>query len=141
MGAAIPRGGPGGAGGSFLQAASLSAQRACGPYRACRRVAAGAQDRRRDRSHDGSQPRHRQPHPHPVEAQQNPHARLSRLPPNRYEFDAPGDMLHIDIKKLARSHKPGHRITGNPQDETRGAGMGVPSTWPSTTTPAWPTPP
>jgi transposase InsO family protein len=45
-----------------------------------------------------------------------------RLPPNRYEFDAPGDMLHIDIKKLARIHKPGHRITGNPQDETRGAG-------------------
>jgi transposase InsO family protein len=45
-----------------------------------------------------------------------------RLPPNRYEFDAPGDMLHIDIKNLARIHKPGHRITGNPQDETRGAG-------------------
>ena len=35
---------------------------------------------------------------------------------------APGDLLHIDIKKLARIHKPGHRITGNPQDETRGAG-------------------
>jgi transposase InsO family protein len=45
-----------------------------------------------------------------------------KLPPNRYEFDSPGDMLHIDIKKLARIHKPGHRITGNPQDETRGAG-------------------
>jgi transposase InsO family protein len=45
-----------------------------------------------------------------------------KLPPNRYEFDAPGDMLHVDIKKLARIHKPGHRITGNPQDETRGAG-------------------
>jgi hypothetical protein len=27
----------------------------------------------------------------------------------------------IDIKKLARILKPGHRITGNPQDETRGA--------------------
>ena len=45
-----------------------------------------------------------------------------RLPPNRYEFDAPGDMLHIDIKKLARIRQPGHRLTGNPQDETRGAG-------------------
>jgi transposase InsO family protein len=45
-----------------------------------------------------------------------------KLPPNRYERDAPGDLLHIDIKKLARIHKPGHRITGNPQDETRGAG-------------------
>ena len=45
-----------------------------------------------------------------------------KLPPNRYEYPCPGDMLHIDIKKLARIHKPGHRITGNPQDETRGAG-------------------
>jgi transposase InsO family protein len=31
-------------------------------------------------------------------------------------------MLHIDIKKLARIRKPGHRITRNLQDETRGAG-------------------
>jgi len=40
----------------------------------------------------------------------------------RYERSAAGEMIHIDIKKLARIHKPGHRITGNPQDETRGAG-------------------
>jgi transposase InsO family protein len=40
----------------------------------------------------------------------------------RYEREAPGDLIHIDIKKLARIHKPGHRVTGNPQDETRGAG-------------------
>ena len=45
-----------------------------------------------------------------------------KLPPNRYEHPCPGDLLHIDIKKLARIRKPGHRITGNPQDETRGAG-------------------
>jgi transposase InsO family protein len=44
------------------------------------------------------------------------------VPIVRYELPAPGDLLHIDIKKLARIHKPGHRITGNPQDETRGAG-------------------
>jgi transposase InsO family protein len=43
-------------------------------------------------------------------------------PAVRYERACPGDLLHIDIKKLARIHKPGHRITGNPQDETRGAG-------------------
>jgi transposase InsO family protein len=48
---------------------------------------------------------------------------LEPLPPIvRYEHPAPGDLLHVDIKKLARIHKPGHRITGNPQDETRGAG-------------------
>jgi transposase InsO family protein len=43
-------------------------------------------------------------------------------PPVRYEHAAPGDLLHIDIKKFARIVKAGHRITGNPQDETRGAG-------------------
>jgi transposase InsO family protein len=45
-----------------------------------------------------------------------------QVPIVRYEHAAPGDLLHIDIKKLARIVKPGHRITGNPQDETRGAG-------------------
>jgi transposase InsO family protein len=44
------------------------------------------------------------------------------VPIVRYEHAAPGDLLHIDIKKLARIHKPGHRMTGNPQDETRRAG-------------------
>ena len=43
-------------------------------------------------------------------------------PVKRYERAAAGDLIHVDIKKLARIHKPGHRITGNPQDETRGAG-------------------
>ena len=45
-----------------------------------------------------------------------------RPPIVRYEHAAAGDLLHIDIKKLARIHKPGHRMTGNPQDETRHAG-------------------
>ena len=44
------------------------------------------------------------------------------IPVIRYEHAAPGDMLHLDIKKFARIVKAGHRITGNPQDETRGAG-------------------
>jgi transposase InsO family protein len=43
-------------------------------------------------------------------------------PVMRYEHAAPGDLLHIDIKKLARIVKAGHRITGDPRDETRGAG-------------------
>jgi transposase InsO family protein len=45
-----------------------------------------------------------------------------QIPILRYEHPVPGDLIHIDIKKLARIHKPGHRLTGNPQDETRGAG-------------------
>jgi transposase InsO family protein len=44
------------------------------------------------------------------------------VPVIRYEHAAPGDLLHLDIKKLARIAKPGHRLTGNPRDETHGAG-------------------
>jgi transposase InsO family protein len=40
----------------------------------------------------------------------------------RYEREAPGDLLHVDIKKFACIKKPGHRLTGDPRDETRGAG-------------------
>jgi transposase InsO family protein len=45
-----------------------------------------------------------------------------QVPIVRYEHAAPGDMLHIDIKKFARIVKAGHRITGDPRDEIRGAG-------------------
>jgi hypothetical protein len=37
----------------------------------------------------------------------------------RYKHPMPGDMLHIYIKKLARIFKAGHRITGDPSDETQ----------------------
>jgi transposase InsO family protein len=46
----------------------------------------------------------------------------SKPPPLRYERAAPGDLLHLDIKKFARIVKAGHRITGDLRDETRGAG-------------------
>jgi len=43
--------------------------------------------------------------------------RLAHLEPpqpdNRYEHEAPGDMLHLDIKKLGRFRRPGHRVTGD----------------------------
>jgi transposase InsO family protein len=35
-------------------------------------------------------------------------------PPQRYEHAQPGDLLHIDIKKLGRIERIGHRITGRP---------------------------
>jgi transposase len=42
--------------------------------------------------------------------------RLSRLeppePPNRYERRRPGELIHLDIKKLGRFRRPGHRVTG-----------------------------
>jgi len=40
----------------------------------------------------------------------------------RYEHEAPGDMLHIDIKKLGRIERPSHRVTGDRTDRSRGAG-------------------
>jgi transposase InsO family protein len=34
-------------------------------------------------------------------------------PPNRYERRQPGELIHVDVKKLGRILKPGHRVTGN----------------------------
>jgi len=42
--------------------------------------------------------------------------RRSRLEPlepvNRYEHQSPGELVHLDIKKLARFDRPGHRLVG-----------------------------
>ncbi len=52
--------------------------------------------------------------------------RLSRLdppePPNRYERRRAGELLHIDVKKLGRISRVGHRISGDRRSRTRGAG-------------------
>jgi transposase InsO family protein len=53
-------------------------------------------------------------------------SRLRDLEPSepvvRYEHKHPGDLIHIDTKKLGRIERMGHRITGNPRDNTDGAG-------------------
>jgi transposase InsO family protein len=33
-------------------------------------------------------------------------------PPNRYEKRRPGELVHVDVKKLGRIGRPGHRVTG-----------------------------
>jgi transposase InsO family protein len=43
-------------------------------------------------------------------------------PSVRYEHAYPGDLLHIDTKKLGRIERMGHRITGNRRDTAGGAG-------------------
>ena len=52
--------------------------------------------------------------------------RLSALEPaqpvNRYQHEHPGDLLHLDIKKLGRFKRPGHRVTGNRQQNSRHSG-------------------
>jgi transposase InsO family protein len=45
-----------------------------------------------------------------------------REPVQRYEHAAPGDLLHIDTKKLGRIERPSHRVTGNRKDTVSGAG-------------------
>ena len=40
----------------------------------------------------------------------------------RYEHEAPGDLLHIDTKKLGRIVRPSHRVTGDRKDSADGAG-------------------
>ena len=53
-------------------------------------------------------------------------ARLRQLEPprpvQRYQWARPGDLLHIDIKKLGRIGRVGHRITGNRRSRVRGIG-------------------
>ena len=45
-------------------------------------------------------------------------------PERRYERETPGEMIHIDIKKLGRFDRIGHRITGDRSgpNKSRGAG-------------------
>lgn len=53
-------------------------------------------------------------------------SRLSDLRPDepvqRYEREHPGELLHIDIKKLGRFDKVGHRITGDRRQRARKIG-------------------
>src|SRR5205809_1369333 len=53
-------------------------------------------------------------------------SKLSDLRPQevvqRYEREAPGELLHIDIKKLGRFDKVGHRITGDRTQRARDIG-------------------
>ena len=37
----------------------------------------------------------------------------AKAPIRRYERRRPGDLVHLDIKRLARFDKPGHRVTGS----------------------------
>src|SRR6476659_11129635 len=52
--------------------------------------------------------------------------RLSRLEPpepaNRYERKRPGELLHVDVKKLGRIGRPGHRVNGDRRTRSRGVG-------------------
>jgi transposase InsO family protein len=55
--------------------------------------------------------------------------RLNRLevldpqpPVQRYEHAHPGELVHLDIKRLSRFWRPGHRLTGSREHQSIGAG-------------------
>ena len=69
-------------------------------------------------------------------------------PPNRYERRQPGELVHVDIKKLGRIRAAGHRVTAARGGySARTASTGCCAAWPagssctsaSTTTPDSPT--
>jgi len=39
--------------------------------------------------------------------------RLDAEPPNRYERKRAGELIHVDVKKLGRIARPGHRVSGS----------------------------
>lgn len=56
-------------------------------------------------------------------------AGVAKLPPlgaanpaRRYERRTPGEILHLDTKKLARFARPGHRVTGDPRHYSKTPG-------------------
>jgi transposase InsO family protein len=48
--------------------------------------------------------------------------RGGRLTYRRYEWSRPGALLHVDVARLARFERPGHAVTGDRGDRSRGAG-------------------
>ena len=67
-------------------------------------------------------------------------SRLSDLDPAapvvRYEHEAPGELLHIDTKKLGRIVRPSHRLTGNRRDSSM-VRVGRPCLWLSMNMRGW----
>ena len=47
----------------------------------------------------------------------------------RYEREHPGDLIHLDIKKLGRFERPGHRVTGDRTGQSSSRGVRGGKTW------------
>jgi len=52
----------------------------------------------------------------------SPRPRSPQPPVRRYEWSRPGALLHLDVKRLVRFDKPGHRVTGDRQRRSRAVG-------------------
>ncbi len=69
---------------------------------------------------------------------------LSALEPNqprpRYERETPGEIIHMDIKKLGRFNRVGHRITGDRRRQSNQRHNGTAPGWESALEPNQPRP-
>jgi transposase InsO family protein len=50
-------------------------------------------------------------------------------PQRRYEYKKPGEMIHLDIKKLGRFNRTGHRITGDRKGQSNQRANGTAPGW------------
>ena len=112
MGRALPGGGPGGPAGPFLAAAPALSPDTGRVGRTDRGAAPAALDRPADRRRARPLAGHRQPCSQTPRAEQaqSPGAGRAGAP---LRARAPGELIHIDIKKLGRFNRVGHRITGD----------------------------
>jgi transposase len=126
-------------------------ERSSRPHRSPRMLSADQQERICEvRQHTGWGPRLIAGvigHPHSTVHKVLRRHRCSRIPKPprgqvcRYEWDCPGDLLHMDTKRFARFERPGHAVTGvrdkTSAEKRHGVAMSS-RTRSSTTTPAWP---
>jgi transposase len=66
----------------------------------------------------------------------SPRPRVPAPPPRRYEWSRPGALLHIDVKRLVRFQRPGHRVTGD--STAHATSVSITCTVSSTTAPVTP---
>ena len=88
-----------------------------------RSVAAPALDRGADRTRDRCFEGNRLAHPAPPWAEPVALPGTGRARP-RYERERPGELIHIDIKKLGRFDRVGHRITDDRTSRSNSRGIG-----------------
>src|ERR1700730_9131043 len=62
--------------------------------------------------------------PHPASRHEDTVAVEAATPVRRYERAHPGELIHLDIKKLGRFKRIGHRITGDRKGQSNARGVG-----------------
>ena len=120
---------------SAVLAGQLSKARAARDYGVCPKIVTRWTTRFLAEGRDGMQDRSWRPKLIPKQtapvSRVLRRAGLSRIkdlaPPEpvvRYEYKEPGGLIHLDIKKLGRHERVGHRITGDRKGQSNARGVG-----------------